>query len=459
LNDAHVIIIGAGAAGLAAARYLSNRGRSAILLEARHRMGGRILTVRDSRLSMPIELGAEFIHGQPDATWTLLREANLSAFDLPFEQYRLSRGRLVHLGGENPQMERVMAGLTRLGRKDISFSDYLRTAAAKKASAAGRRFARDFVEGFDAADPDRISAKALAEEQEGLGDVEEETQFRLRDGYGTLMKWMEKSLNPKRIKFCLDTVVSEIRWRKSSVEVVALRSGRNETFRGRRAIITLPIGVLQLSPSARGAVRFSPDIPDFRAAAMQLAPGAVVKAVLRFREPFWEDPAVARAARADKNLRDAVFFYATGLPFATWWTMRPLRVPVLTAWAGGPSAQALAGLKRDELLAAVIETLRQLFKISPRKLRSLLEHFYTHDWINDPFSRGAYSYITVGGMSARSKLAKPMEGTLFFAGEAIDTSGQASTVAGALSSGRRAAEMVIDQESKLTHKPSLAATR
>lgn len=391
---------------------------------------------------MPIELGAEFIHGQPDATWKILREANLSAFDLPFEQYRLARGRLVHLGEENPEMEKVMAGLARLGRKDISFTDYLNTATAKKAPATARRFARDFVEGFDAADPARISAKSLADEQQGLGDVEEETQFRLLDGYGALMKWMKESLNPKRIEFCLGTVVSKVRWRKSKVEVVASAAGRNETFRARRAIITLPIGVLQLPPSARGAVRFSPDIPDFRATAMQIGPGAVVKAVLRFREPFWEDPAVALAVKANKELRDAVFFYATGLPFPTWWTMRPLRVPMLSAWAGGPRAHALSGLSQKELLAGAIETLRQLFKISPRKLHSLLEHFYTHDWINDPYSRGAYSYVTVGGMSARAKLATPIDGTLFFAGEAIDTTGQASTVAGALSSGRRAAEMV-----------------
>ncbi len=443
MNEADVIIIGAGAAGLAAARYLSNHGRSTILLEARDRIGGRILTVHDSRLNMPIELGAEFIHGQPEATWKLLHDANLSAFDLPFEQYRLARGRLVHLGEENPELEKVMTGLARLGPKDMSFSDYLNTAAAKRTTPTARRFARDFVEGFDAADTDRISARALAEEQEGLGDVEEETQFRLLDGYGALMNWMAASLGPKRAKVCLNTVVSEIRWSKSRVEVIAATSGRNESFRARRAIITLPIGVLQLPPSARGAVRFSPDIPDFRTTATQLAPGAVVKAVLRFREPFWEDPAVARAARAGKELRDAVFFYATGLPFATWWTMRPLRVPVLTAWAGGPSAHALAGLSQNQLLAAAIETLRQLFHISPRKLRSLLEHFYAHDWIADPYSRGAYSYVTVGGMSARSKLAKPIDYTLFFAGEAIDTNGQASTVAGALSSGRRAAEMVI----------------
>jgi len=443
LDEADVIIIGAGAAGLAAARYLSNYGRSVILLEARNRIGGRILSVRDSRLNMPVELGAEFIHGQPEATWKLLCEANLSAFDLPFEQYRLAHGRLVHLGEENPEMEKVMAGLSRLGPKDMSFSDYLNTAAAKKASPAARRFARDFVEGFDAADPDRISAKALAEEQEGLGDVEEETQFRLVDGYGALMNWIVHSLDRNRAKVCLNTAVSKIRWRKSSVEVIASTSGRKETFRGRRAIITLPIGVLQLRPVARGAVRFSPDIADFRATAMQLAPGAVVKAVLRFREPFWEHPAVAHAARAGKELRDAVFFYATGLPFPTWWTMRPLRVPVLTAWAGGPSAHALSGLSQKELLDAAIETSRQLFHISTCKLRSLLEHFYTHDWINDPYARGAYSYVTVGGISARSKLSRPIEGTLFFAGEAIDTTGQASTVAGALSSGRRAAERVI----------------
>jgi monoamine oxidase len=73
----------------------------------------------------------------------------------------------------------------------------------------------------------------------------------------------------------------------------------------------------------------------------------------------------------------------------------------------------------------------------------MVDHVYFHDWAADPFSRGAYSYVAVGGISARKHLAKPIENTLFFAGEALDTSGQASTVAGALASGQRAARQLL----------------
>jgi len=78
----------------------------------------------------------------------------------------------------------------------------------------------------------------------------------------------------------------------------------------------------------------------------------------------------------------------------------------------------------------------------------LIERFQCHDWGSDPWARGAYSYVAVGGMTARSKLTKPIENTLVFAGEAFDTSGQASTVAGALASGQRAARQMLAHHAK-----------
>jgi monoamine oxidase len=73
----------------------------------------------------------------------------------------------------------------------------------------------------------------------------------------------------------------------------------------------------------------------------------------------------------------------------------------------------------------------------------MLRAAYTHDWMSDPFSRGAYSYVRVGGTGAHEALGRSLERTLFFAGEAADDSGQASTVAGALARGERAARAVL----------------
>jgi monoamine oxidase len=116
---------------------------------------------------------------------------------------------------------------------------------------------------------------------------------------------------------------------------------------------------------------------------------------------------------------------------------------VLTGWSGGPKAQNLSGLSRNAILAAAIESLTQVFGLRRTAIQKLLEHAYLHDWPADPLSRGAYSYETVGSRGARARLAKAVENTLFFAGEATDTSGQASTVAGALASGRRAARELL----------------
>ncbi len=121
----------------------------------------------------------------------------------------------------------------------------------------------------------------------------------------------------------------------------------------------------------------------------------------------------------------------------------PLRLPMLTAWAGGPRALALAGLTKPALKRAAVESLGEIFGRRASKILVLLEGFHAYDWASDPLSRGAYSYVTVGGARA-GRLARPIEKTLFFAGEATDTSGQASTVAGALASGQRAAKELLD---------------
>jgi monoamine oxidase len=426
-----VIIVGAGAAGLAAARVLADAGRTVLIVEARRRIGGRIWTLADAKLAMPIELGAEFVHGQPQATWKLIREARLTAIDLPFDHKRYQRGQLVDLPDIDSELEKVMGGLAHLGRHDKSFAQYLRD-RGRKASADARRFAISFVEGFDAADPQRISAQSLAREQAGIGDVENETQYRLLQGYGALLDFMRAQLDPIRVKIRLAYPVSEIRWEKSKVEIRSDR--RRDVLRGKRALITLPLGVLQIPPEMPGAVHFVPDIAKWRGIAMQIASGPVVKAIIRFREPFWEN---------EKSLRDAAFLHDPAAPFPTWWTMRPLRVPLLTAWAGGPKAHALAGLSRKDLQCVAIEGLAKLVKHRPRRLAGMIDQFHCHDWGSDPFSRGAYSYITVGGMSARSQLARPIDNTLFFAGEALDTSGQASTVGGALASGQQAAHQLL----------------
>jgi monoamine oxidase len=116
---------------------------------------------------------------------------------------------------------------------------------------------------------------------------------------------------------------------------------------------------------------------------------------------------------------------------------------MLTGWVGGPHAWSLVRQGREALLETALDTLARHLSIGQRTLAGLLTGFWTHDWLDDPFSRGAYSYSLVGGSEAAKVLGRPVQGTLFFAGEAIDSEQRSGTVHGAIGSGRRAATLVL----------------
>jgi monoamine oxidase len=202
-----------------------------------------------------------------------------------------------------------------------------------------------------------------------------------------------------------------------------------------RAIVTLPLGVLQQRSGMPGAVRFAPTLRDKRPALARLASGPAFKAVLRFRVPFWE-------AIAQGRFRRAGFFQSPQADFPTFWTPYPARAPLLVAWAGGPRARRLARVDVAEVTRRAVASATFLFG-GRVEVESELEGGYLHDWQSDPFARGAYSYVKVGGQGARKALAQPLLDTLYFAGEAADYGGETGTVAGALQSGACAARMLL----------------
>jgi monoamine oxidase len=155
-----------------------------------------------------------------------------------------------------------------------------------------------------------------------------------------------------------------------------------------------------------------------------------VKLALRFDSAFWEAryPGVG-------------FFHSPGAAFPTFWTQLPLRAPFLVGWAGGPKADALSGRPPGKIVREALAGLEGLFGRGAR-VASRLQNAHVQDWRADPFARGAYSYVRVGGEGAREALAAPEGGRLYFAGEATDP-GQAGTVAGALQSGQRAARELL----------------
>jgi monoamine oxidase len=434
-NDSwDVVIIGAGVSGLAAASELRESGRSVLLLEARDRVGGRAWTRHEPDLSAPIELGAEFIHGRVPETFELLREVGKAALDTSGAHWTLQQGKLQQRGEDLfADIQNALEKSRVLDEPDVSFETWLEGSERYGLSAAARAMARTFVEGFDAADPARVSAHFVAREW-GSGGMLDAPQFRPLGGYSSVLSALAGALNREKIRLQLQTIVRQIRWKRGWVEIDATFLGRPFTVAAARAIITLPLAVLQAPYGSPGAVRFTPELGTKRAALDGLAVGAVLKLSLRFRQAFWETIDAGK-------YQDASFFHSAETAVPTFWTPMPVRAPLLTAWIGGPKAARLCSAAMPDVVNQALASLSTIFGGRP-VTEFELEAAYLHNWQTDPFALGAYSYVATGAEDARRLLAEPLEDTLFFAGEATDTAGEAATVAGALQTGARAAREV-----------------
>ena len=431
------IVIGAGAAGLAAARQFSRSGLTAIVLEARDRIGGRIFTIHDDNSPVPVELGAEFVHGEPASTLEIVRAARLMLDELPDNHLRSEKGRLLPVDGFWEQMEQMQKDITRVLRRrkaDFSLSEYLQRS---KLRPEARQMLINFVQGFEAAYPDKISAQSLVPNG---GDDSDSKQFRIANGYDGVMKWLRAALAPDQIELRLNTIATGIRWKRGEVIVeCSSRAGAElEPFRAKAAVITVPNALLRAN-----AIRFVPELPEKERSVNKIEVGQIFKIVLRFRECFWEkDDFLAKRFHKRGSAPDSLsFVHCETEDIPVWWTAVPVHAPVITGWAGGPKADLLLAENEITRVDRTLISLSRVLAVKRKMLDELLHTWAHHDWKSDPFSRGAYSYIGVGGYSAPKALARPIQGTLFFAGEANDVN-EMGTVGAAMAEGKRASREV-----------------
>jgi len=445
-----VVIIGAGAAGLAAARQLDEHDVDFVVVEARERLGGRVFTHRDGATPIPIELGAEFIHGSATDVDQILTHASIASVDISGRRWQAVGEQFRPLDDFWERLERVMSRLRKLRGPDRSFESFLEQKPGGRRLAQERRLTQQFVEGFHAAEPSKISARALAEGGSPEGEIRERRIGRVIDGYDRVIDWLAAPLGD-RIR--LSAIASRVRWAPGNVSVETMHpDGRTRpTVDGRAAIITVPLGVLKAPPGETGAIEFDPDLRAKLPALAQLEMGTVVRITLRLTERFWASEWYAKVAK-NEGLDTMSFLHTHDENFPIWWTAYPVRAPIMVGWHGGPSARPLAQRAPEELEALAISALARQFGLGPRRMRDMVDAAWTHDWQHDPFSRGAYSYQAVGGVEAPAALARPLRGTLFFAGEAADAEGRTGTVHGAIASGRRAAAEV--ERSLKTRMPS-----
>jgi monoamine oxidase len=424
------VVIGGGTAGLAAARDLHAAEREVVLLEARERLGGRVFTLRARETAVPIELGAEFVHGSAEQVNELVRPAGLATVDVTGQRYEKAR-QLRPMDDFWERLDRVMRRLPDQRTRDRSFREFLDTRPGGRRLVRERRLALQWVEGFHAADPRLISAHALAEGGWPGEDVEERRLGRVVDGYDRVIEKLASSL-AGRIR--VGAVVSRVEWSRGSVAVYVQHPDGRPRFAiaARSCIVAVPLGVLKAPAGETGAIEFVPQLRQKERALEGLTSGSVVRVVLRLRERVWES-----------KYDSLSFIHSTDQDFPTLWTTYPMREPIVVAWRGGPGARRLSQLPADELEARAVSAVARQLGISRPRMRALVEAVWTHDWEHDPFARGAYSYSVVNGADAPTALARPLRGTLFFAGEATDTEGATGTVDGAIASGRRAAAQVL----------------
>ncbi|MCA0317427.1 MAG: FAD-dependent oxidoreductase [Proteobacteria bacterium] len=407
-SEADVVVIGAGAAGIAAGRRIAAAGRSVAILEARDRVGGRCLTDTVT-FGVPMDLGAHWIHAPADNPLVpLARAAGFGLYD------DAARQRLV-IKGRNPregEWEAFASALTRTQRAILEAGEAGREVALSEVVPGDLRDWRptiDFLKGpWD-------SGKEMGEIScvDYYNALETQDMF-CRQGYGAILAKLAEGL-PVR----LATAVTRIDWSGRGVNVETPAG----TIRGRAAVVTASTAVL-----ASGAIRFAPAIPKRQLDAIQaLSCGAYEHLIVHLPDnPMDAKPDQAFVVKADTAATAKALARIGG---SDWWYLD----------IGGRFARDLAAAGPAAMKAFAAEFIGNEF--GPHARRAMGDVHVT-SWTTDPFIRGAWSVAGPGATPQRLRLAEPVGQRLAFAGEATDE-GLWGTVGGAWASGERAADQVL----------------
>jgi monoamine oxidase len=416
----HIVVIGAGAAGLMAARELARAGKRVTILEARDRCGGRIHPLPSADFGYPAEGGAEFVHGEAPVTHGLLREAGLSLLPIQGTQWTVEDGKFSREESQDPHEAELHKALQEL-KDDLTVAEFLRRHFAGPEYDRLRHSIERMVEGYDAADPERASTLALREEWMDGG---RNTQARIIGGYGALVAFLTAGCRNHGVAIHLGSAASAI---EATDGKVMIRCTSSDVFDCDTVILTVPLALLK--EIALPAVE-----REKAAAATQIGFGNVIKILLRFETRWWIDK--------QRDFADLTFLLSDAR-IPVWWTQHPAEHPVLTGWFGGPKTEVMARLNERELIEAGLASLADIFGLSPEQMTQDLVAAQAINWANDPFARGAYSYATPETRDAQSALASSDGAAVLLSGEALYRGRDMGTVEAALASGLEVARTIL----------------
>lgn len=430
MMETDIIVVGAGASGLAAAYELSLVNKKLIVLEARNRMGGRIHSIADPKFAGVVETGAEFVHGKLPVTLGLLEKGKIKHHSAEGKMWEIEKGQITKTKEFIEDWNELMKQLDTL-EKDIPIAQFLNIHFPGEEHKDLRTSATKFIEGYNAADANKASSLALREEWKKEDD---DHQDRLQNGYGELMEFLANEITKRGNKIFFNHVVEEIKWQKRKV-VITTTDRKEHT--ASRVLITIPLGVWQ-AEGQQGHVTFSPELTEKLNAAKQIGFGGVIKINLQFENNFWEDETPAK-------MKNAGFIF-TDAEIPTWWTQEPVKNGQLTGWIAGPKARELENISEEEVLNKSLQTLAYSFGVEKNFIEEKLKGHHITNWNKEIFSRGAYSYAMINSDTAKKILSQPVEQTIYFAGEALYEGTETGTVEGALANGIEVARKIIAEQ-------------
>ncbi|HEY4877082.1 MAG TPA: NAD(P)/FAD-dependent oxidoreductase, partial [Puia sp.] len=380
--------------------------------------GGRIDTMMpDDVPGLILEYGAEFIHGKLPATLELLYK-----YKIPFHKVE---GEMVNLtkekssAHEGPAWNKMLQKMSAL-KKDITLSNFLDEHFPGEKNISFKNSIKKFASGFDLADPDIASSKALYREWNGESD----DQFRIDGGYKKLIDALHDDCAKSGCEIFTSTTVKEISWSKNSVNALTTTG---KLFSASKALITVPAGILK-DETKKGFIHFTPPIPEKMNAFKEIGFGSVIKIFLVFKNAFWQSA-----------YKDAGFFF-TSYSIPTWWTQEPEKNNLLIGWLGECETKKWKQKPGEEILEAAMHSLALSFDLHQNRIKELLVYSKIINWSNEDFSNGGYSFSTLNSAIAKKQLAEPAGNTIYFAGEALYTGLMQGTVEAALQSGMESAE-------------------